>query len=573
MMKNMQKIALLMSAVMLRSAAPAYAGEFTDGIRANGTGIIETQVNKSEINKTVPGETEINAEEIPEDEFYSEDAIEEFTDKNPAEEFTNENVGATGDIQDTEGLEYEYVEKIDGYYVTKGVNKQEIKIPVEYNGKEVMGIAGRAFAGCNQIENVYITGHYKGFRIQKSAFEDCIKLRKVVFRGGISIESHAFYNCPRLHEVSTVIAYDNNNVSIANDAFDSDSKAIVSSDGGLMWREEGYSFFNENGEDAVHEYEQGMEYWDYLKDNGPSEYNGYRVADFDNSISRVRVSNRTDGVGMKAFYGSDKLTEVILGYQNKFIEGKAFAECTNLKKIMIPSSTSVIAEDAFTGCDSLTIYTPEGSFADEFAKTHNIPVVHTARSIKDEKVIVQGKRMKKNPYCLELSWNQIDYADGYQIQYKLGKNGKYKTCKVIKNGRTCNYTVEAWTGQDVTFRVKAYVTENGNMCSYSSYKALKISFWPRAPKIISTEKKSNGRLLIRWKKTAGTTGYQVLRSTDNSHFKCVKTVRNSASRSIIDTGLKMGKTYYYKIRSYRIDCNGKKLYSTEDAYSQITIKY
>ena len=45
-------------------------------------------------------------------------------------------------------------------------------------------------------------------------------------------------------------------------------------------------FFNENGEDGWHEKEQGMDYWDYVKNNGPSQYEGTRVADFDNSVSK-----------------------------------------------------------------------------------------------------------------------------------------------------------------------------------------------------------------------------------------------------------------------------------------------
>ena len=83
-------------------------------------------------------------------------------------------------------------------------------------------------------------------------------------------------------------------------------------------------FFNEKCEDGRHEKEQGMDYWDYVKNNGPSQYEGTRVADFDNSVSKVRIRDNVKGIGRKAFYGSDRLEEVRLGKENYFIEVKSF---------------------------------------------------------------------------------------------------------------------------------------------------------------------------------------------------------------------------------------------------------
>ena len=98
----------------------------------------------------------------------------------------------------------------------------------------------------------------------------------------------------------------------------------MSADGGLPWKGSPEPFFNENGEDGWHEKEQGMDYWDYVKNNGPSQYEGTRVADFDNSVSKVRIRDNVKGIGRKAFYGSDRLEEVRLGKENYFIESKSF---------------------------------------------------------------------------------------------------------------------------------------------------------------------------------------------------------------------------------------------------------
>ncbi|WP_368228275.1 leucine-rich repeat protein, partial [Blautia wexlerae] len=186
------------------------------------------------------------------------------------------------------------------------MNEKEIRIPEKYEGKEVLEIGEGAFAGCDQIERIRILDHHKNFKIKKDAFENCISLRKVSFFGGIKVESGAFRNCPKLYDFALINYYEGTEVSIADDAFDADSKVLVSADGGLPWKGSPEPFFNENGEDGWHEKEQGMDYWDYVKNNGPSQYEGTRVADFDNSVSKVRIRDNVKGIGRKAFYGSDR---------------------------------------------------------------------------------------------------------------------------------------------------------------------------------------------------------------------------------------------------------------------------
>ena len=83
------------------------------------------------------------------------------------------------------------------------------------------------FAGCDQIERIRILDHHKNFKIKKDAFENCISLRKVSFFGGIKVESGAFRNCPKLYDFALINYYEGTEVSIADDAFDADSKVLV----------------------------------------------------------------------------------------------------------------------------------------------------------------------------------------------------------------------------------------------------------------------------------------------------------------------------------------------------------
>ena len=76
-----------------------------------------------------------------------------------------------------------------------------------------------------------------------------------------------------------------------------------------------------------------MDYWDYVKNNGPSQYEGTRVADFDNSVSKVRIRDNCKRNWTESLLW--KVTgwkKYVLGKENYFIESKAFASCINLKK-------------------------------------------------------------------------------------------------------------------------------------------------------------------------------------------------------------------------------------------------
>ncbi len=62
----------------------------------------------------------------------------------------------------------------------------------------------------------------------------------------------------------------------------------------------------------------------------------------------------------------------------------AFYGCINLEKIIMPESVTWISDVAFSGCDNLTIYGYEGSYAQQYANTFNIPFVTMVAKEKEE---------------------------------------------------------------------------------------------------------------------------------------------------------------------------------------------
>ena len=579
-MKNKKMLAMLLALTVTAAGTPVYAADFSDGN-------LESVQEAAEPEKILTGDTALeedsNAQENQESDetgFTSAEETDEFTEEDIASTFTDdtENESAEAQISDTEsgseeetgteGLEYEYDAELDGYRLVKGVNKKEIYIPHEYEGKEVKEIGEKAFAGCDQIESVQVRAY--NVTIKTFAFESCSSLRRISFSGGVNVESYAFSNCPKLFDF---VAINTNKLVIADDAFDSDSKVIVTHLGILPYREEGYPFFNENGEDEIHTYDQGLDYWNYETWKGSSGYEGKRVGDFDNSVSKVRISNNTDGIGRKAFYGSDKLEEVWLGRQNYFIETQAFAECTNLKKIIIPETTTIIEENAFKNCPLLTIYTPKGSYAEKFAKSHQIPVQYIDDGINDTKLTLQVAERKKDEVTLKWDMSQLYFVDGYEIERK-NLRGKYIHCSTIKSNDINTKNIDAgwysmYYGKNITFRIRAYfIDENGTVIYSQPSNTVKTTFCPVQPKITSLTKKSGKKLTVRWKKSDYAIGYQVWRSVDGKKGVCIKTIKGGNVTSFTDTNLKEGATYIYWIKSYRMDYQKKKLYSRSNDYSK-----
>ena len=571
-MKNKKILALLLACTIMASGVPVYAADFSDGTAES--------VQDAESSLFGMEDSELTEDTVPAfaDTEENADAAQITDGNNEEEDLTGDKTEDPAEDKGTEGLEYEYVPEIDGYRVKKGVNEKEIRIPEKYEGKEVLEIGEGAFAGDDKIQKVQFNGVLNHITIRKNAFEGCVNLIMVLTDSGIfNIESNAFKNCPKLIRLGNYYMPDQVEKGgvIADDAFDSDSRVVVTGLGMLPHRENGYPFYNTDIEEPENlSGEDGMTYLQWGEYQGiDKEHAGYRIISCTEEKETVKVTeNIADitGVGRKAFYGNEKIRVLDLGKNIKYIETKAFFNCKNLQRIYIPSTTKEIAEDAFEGCDSLTIYASKGSYAAQYARKHKIPVVYESSQdvMKNVKMKFKVERESKYSSVIQFKWNKVDFAEGYQIQVKDSKTGKFRTQKTIKDGDTCKYAIvrQGHQGQEnIVFRIRAYCKGADNKNIYSQYKTASMKLWPAQPKIYSIEKKSKGRAHIKWKKVSGVSGYQVLRSESGKKFKCIKTIKNSNTVEYTDTGLKKGIQYSYEICSYKIDSDGKKIYS-EDNY-------
>lgn len=93
---------------------------------------------------------------------------------------------------------------------------------------------------------------------------------------------------------------------------------------------------------------------------------------------------------------------------------------------------------------------------------------------------------------------------------------------------------------------------------------------PAKGKLNRLTNKKGKKCLVSIKKISGAAGYQVSYAT-NSKFSGAKK-KTTSKTSLILSGLKKNKTYYVKVRAYKKDSKGKKVYGSYSAAKKIKIK-
>ena len=181
--------------------------------------------------------------------------------------------------------------------------------------------------------------------------------------------------------------------------------------------------------------------------------------------------------------------------------------------------------------------------------------------------VVSNVKAKSNSYNSNIiTWSKVNNVDGYEIYRATSKTGTYSLNKTVTSGSTLSYSnTGLTTGKTYYYKVRAYKVVDGKK-QYGDFSQVVSS----SPKLSSTTAKSASAAYnsnkVTWSKVSGASGYEVYRATSKTGtYSLNKTVTSGSTLSYSNTGLTTGKTYYYKVRSYKL-VDGKKVYSN---YSDI----
>ena len=172
------------------------------------------------------------------------------------------------------------------------------------------------------------------------------------------------------------------------------------------------------------------------------------------------------------------------------------------------------------------------------------------------------KAYSAGPHAIKLSWKKVPRANGYFIYRSDKKDGSYHRIKRIRRGKILSFRD---TGRKFDkkfyYKIVAYGTTRDGKKALSP-ESRKVTSRPRAEvPSLKTANRDYRAIHLSWKKSTGTDGYEIYRSdTKNGDYQLIQTISQRRPRSWTDRELTVGKTYYYKMRSYCFR-NGKHYYS------------
>lgn len=167
---------------------------------------------------------------------------------------------------------------------------------------------------------------------------------------------------------------------------------------------------------------------------------------------------------------------------------------------------------------------------------------------------------------IKLSWAKVSGAQGYEVYRATSNPGTYSKVATIASGSTLTYTNSSLTsGKNYFYKIRAYRTVNG-VKVYSSFSGVTYTKPVlAAPTGVKALRASSSSIKVSWIKGVEASGYEVFRAaTKTGSYGKVATITSGSTISYTNKGVIKGKTYYYKVRSYRT-VSGKKIYSNYSA--------
>ncbi len=215
--------------------------------------------------------------------------------------------------------------------------------------------------------------------------------------------------------------------------------------------------------------------------------------------------------------------------------------------------------------DSFEVTTYDADTGKVLDGSSSYKIVKKAEDTKKDDTKVQAK---DQTITATASYKKSETSKAFKLNAKTNGNGKltYTTSNksvatVDANGKV---TVKAPGVAKIT--VKAAATTDYKAAS----KTITVTVTPKKQSI-SLVNKIKKQLTIKWKKNNKVSGYEVVYSA-NKKFTGKKTVRKAkTTTSYKIKGLKKGKTYYAKVRSYKT-VNGKRIYGAYSTAQKATIK-
>lgn len=151
---------------------------------------------------------------------------------------------------------------------------------------------------------------------------------------------------------------------------------------------------------------------------------------------------------------------------------------------------------------------------------------------------------------IKLTWTAVTGANGYAIYRATSSTGTYSLIQTTTTATASFTNTGLTTGKTYYYKIKAYSLA-GTTKKYSSLTtAVSAMPVPAVPASFTAARYSSTSIRLTWAPVSGASGYAVYRST--SLTGTYSLIYRVVAAAYNNTGLTTGKTYYYKVRAYRL---------------------
>lgn len=160
------------------------------------------------------------------------------------------------------------------------------------------------------------------------------------------------------------------------------------------------------------------------------------------------------------------------------------------------------------------------------------------------------------PKNVQVTWNAVKNAYGYEIYKSLKKNGTYTYAATVTGKDTSAVIYDLYPATTQYFKVRAFTYYNGRKV-YGTFSAIsEVTTTPKQTTVTLTAKKK--KITVKWKKIYNASGYKIYRATKkNGKYKLIKTISGNKKFSYIDRKAVSGRKYFYKVAAYRKTAKGR----------------
>ena len=291
------------------------------------------------------------------------------------------------------------------------------------------------------------------------------------------------------------------------------------------------------------------------------------------ALHAITIPGTVRKIGISAFEGSG-LTSCTLNKGIQTIDNYAFS-CTNLKSVSIPDGITMIGEYAFNGNPLETVTIPQnitiiktGAFPPSVTATiYSMDVMIADNAFGSSSTLIANRGSSAEKYASTNSGITFKYIPYPSTVYFDANGGSVDTDHKslmseelygplptpVRSGYRFNGWFTAPNG-GTQILPTTVVTAKTDTTLYASWSRVNVS----KPSKPSAKNGKAKQIKLKLKRTKNAEGYQI-QYAKKKNMKSAR-IKNTKERNATINKLSRGKVYYIRVRAYRTDSTGAKVY-------------